>query len=70
MIFHSLIFKLQIQCSDDSCNVKDFLSQALDPPSPFSGKKGCYGVLGPQAVFDSTAAILYEQYLFSTEMLC
>lgn len=31
-----IVLQTKIQCSDDSCNVKDFLSQALDPPSPFS----------------------------------
>ena len=37
--FHAFVAKLQVQCPDHSCKVKDFLSQALDPPSPFAGKK-------------------------------
>lgn len=31
----------QIQCSDHSCKVQKFLSQALDPPSPVAGKNSC-----------------------------
>ena len=36
---HTFVAKLQVQCPDHSCKVRDFLSQALDPPSPFAGKK-------------------------------
>ena len=40
---HSLycFFFFQIQCSDHSCKVQEFLSQALDPPSPVAGKNSC-----------------------------
>ncbi|KAJ7390027.1 mitochondrial large ribosomal subunit assembly [Desmophyllum pertusum] len=31
-----IVLQTKIQCADDSCKVQQFLSKALDPPSPFS----------------------------------
>ena len=38
-LFFLDFFNTQIQCSDCSCKVQEFLAQALDPPSPIAGKK-------------------------------
>ena len=34
----------QIQCSDP-CRVQEFLSKALDPPSPFAGKNSSINLI-------------------------